>query len=272
MAGSRNWFITGVSGGIGRAIAAAALARGDKVFGTARRDEDASAFAGLEPGRTFAQTLDLDDHDAVAGVADEAIRRMDRVEVVVNNAGRSLWASMEDTPIAEAKALFATNVFGPLAVMQAFLPHFRARGGGVFVNMSSGCGLFGVPGVGAYCGSKFALEGISETVAAEAGGFGVKVMLVEPGAVRTRFISDNTKEVGTPTSDYAGIAQGKSALDRYYQDVAMDPLALAVQVLAALDGDNPPMRLVVGDDTRVGAKTKFQALVEQLSGPNSVIP
>lgn len=266
MTGLRNWFITGVSGGIGRAIADAALARGERVFGTARRERDASAFADVAPGRSFAGTLDLDDHHAVAAAADEAVARLGKVDIVVNNAGRSLWASMEDTPIEEAKALFATNVFGPLAVMQAFLPHFRANGGGIFVNMSSGCGLFGVPGVGAYCGSKFALEGISETVAAEAAGFGVKVMLVEPGAVRTRFISDNTKEVGTPRRDYAAIAVGKSALDRYYQDHAMAPETVAARVLAALDAADPPLRLVVGDDTRLGAMAKFQAFIDQLAG------
>lgn len=265
MAVMSNWVVTGVSGGIGRALADRILARGDRVVGTARRDEEVGLFRALAPGRSFALKLDLDDHPAVLELAGRSIELAGPIDFVVNNAGRSLWSPVEDTPLDEAKALFDTNVFGPMAVMQSFLPHFRKRGEGVFVNMSSGCGLFGVPGVGAYCASKFALEGLSESVAAEAGAFGIKVMLVEPGAVRTRFISHSTREVGHASAAYGPLAQGKSALDAYYGDNAMPPEVVADRIMHALAGGNPPSRLVIGDDTRPAARAKFQSLVDILA-------
>lgn len=262
---AQRWFVTGVASGIGAALCEAIAARGDIVIGTARRQAEADAFS-QRYDRAHGLALDLDDHDRVAGVVEQAAALAGGpIDIVVNNAGRSLWASVEETPIEEAKALFATNVFGPMAVMQAFLPRFRERGQGIFVNLSSGCGLFGVPGVGAYCGSKFALEGLSETVALEAAAFGVKVMLVEPGAVLTRFISHGTTEVGTPGGHYGYVDGGKHVLDGYYTEKAIRPEALAAEILAALDSGNPPSRLVVGDDTRPGARAKFQALADMLA-------
>jgi NAD(P)-dependent dehydrogenase (short-subunit alcohol dehydrogenase family) len=259
----RSWFITGVSSGIGRALAEAALGTGVRVLGTARRDEDARAFEALAPGRSFGLVLDLDHHAQVAGVAEQAIAAIGPIDIVVNNAGRSLWSPVESTPISEARALLDTNLLGPMAVMQAFLPHFRERGSGLFVNISSGCGLFGVPGVGAYCASKFALEGLSETVAAETAQFGVRVMLVEPGAVRSRFISDNTTEVGQALGAYGPLAAGKGALEAYNQGAAMAPEEVAERIMAAVD--DPPSRLVIGDDTRPAARAKFQALADLLA-------
>ncbi|ATE63939.1 SDR family oxidoreductase [Rhizorhabdus dicambivorans] len=263
---AQRWFITGVTGGIGRALSAMLLDRGDIVVGTARRVTEADDFARTRPGASHGVALDLDDHGRIAAVAEQAVALAGgSIDVVVNNAGRSLWAPVEETPLDDAKALFATNVFGPMAVMQAFLPHFRRQGRGMFVNISSGCGLFGVPGVGAYCGSKFALEGLSETVALEAAPFGVRVMLVEPGAVRTRFISHGTAEVGARGGHYGYLDSGKGALDAYYEEKAMAPEAVASAILAALDGGDPPPRLVLGDDTRPGARAKFQALADLLA-------
>jgi len=262
---TQRWFITGVASGIGRALCDAILARGDVVVGTARRPEEARSF-DERGNNAHGLVLDLDHHEMVAGVVAQAVELAGGpIDIVVNNAGRSLWASVEETPLDQAKALFSTNVFGPMAVMQAFLPLFRERGQGTFVNMSSGCGLFGVPGVGAYCGTKFALEGLSETVALEAASFGVKVMLVEPGAVRTRFISHGTTEVGTPGGHYGYVDHGKHVLDGYYDEKAIRPEALAAEILAALDSGNTPSRLVVGEDTRPGARAKFQALADMLA-------
>lgn len=260
---SKAWFITGVGSGIGRALADAAVGRGDTVVGTARTQAQADAFAAVKPGMSHGLALDMDDHDAVPGVVDRALALAGgRIDIAVNNAGRSLWAAIEEVPMAEAKALFATNVFGPLAVMQAFIPHFRAHGGGTFVNVSSGCGLFGVPGIGTYCGSKFALEGISETAAMELAAFGVHMMIVEPGAVQTNFISQGTREVGTRAGNYAYVDGGKAMLDDYYATGALSAESVAGQILAALDTDKPPLRLIVGDDVRAGLRAKMEGLAQ----------
>lgn len=263
---AQRWFVTGVTGGLGQALATALLDRGDVVIGTARRVAEAEAFAGSRPGAALGIALDLDDHARIPAAVEQAVGLAGGgIDVVVNNAGRSLFAPVEETPLDDAKALFATNLFGPMAVMQAFLPHVRRQGRGTFVNISSGCGLMGVPGLGAYCASKFALEGLSETVAIEMAGFGGRVMLVEPGAVRTRFISHGTAEVGARGGHYGTLDGGKGLLDAYYQDKAMAPEAVVAAILAALDGGDPPPRLVLGEDTRPGARAKFQALADLLA-------
>src|SRR5512139_987744 len=149
-----NWVITGVSSGIGLALAKAALARGDNVAGTVRRRDAAAAFGALAPGRARAVMLDLEQPGQIAPAAQQALAALGQVDVVVNNAGRSFYGALEETPLEEAQGLFAANLFGPMQVIQAFLPHMRAQGHGTFVNLSSGCGLFGLPGLSAYCASK----------------------------------------------------------------------------------------------------------------------
>jgi NADP-dependent 3-hydroxy acid dehydrogenase YdfG len=189
-----NWFITGVSSGIGRALAATLLERGARVAGTVRRKTDLAAFESLAPGRARGYPHDVADTAATTEIVSSVLTEFGEVDVAVNNAGQSLWGAVEETAITEARSLFDTNVFGAMALMQGFLPHFRSRGCGQFINLSSGCGLFPVSGCGVYSASKFALEALSEVVANEISGFGVRVMLVEPGAVATRFISHNTTE------------------------------------------------------------------------------
>lgn len=263
---AKNWFITGTSGGIGAALAQAALARGDTVVGTVRQPEQIATFEALAPGRAHALLLDVDQLDDIAGTAQSAVDRVGQIDIVVNNAGRSIFGAVEETGIEEASALLRTNLLAPMAVMQAFLPHFRARGSGLFINMSSGCGLFGTPGVGAYCASKFALEGLSETVAAEAAGFGVKVMLVEPGAVATRFISHGTQEARMRLPEYQALSgHGKAALDVYYQSAADQPETVATAILAALESENIPLRLPLSQGVREGLKHKGQAYIDMAS-------
>src|ERR1051326_1309798 len=146
----RKWLVTGVSGGIGLALAKAALDRGDIVVGTARRDQDLADFTALAPGRSHGLQLDLDDVAAIQPVVDRAIVLAGNIDIAVNNAGRSLFGAVEEIAADEVRALFETNFIAPLVVMQALLPHFRERGGGTFISMSSGCGFYGTPGLGAY--------------------------------------------------------------------------------------------------------------------------
>jgi len=257
-----NWFITGVSSGIGRALAATLLERGAQVAGTVRRDRDRAAFEALGPGKARGFVLDVADTAAVPGVIQAVLDEFGQVDVAVNNAGQSLWGAVEETAIAEARALFDTNVFGPMAVMHAFLPHFRARGKGQFINLSSGCGLFPVSGCGVYSASKFALEALSEAVANETAGFGVRVLIVEPGAVATQFISHGTAESSLKNEAYAGLTGGgKATMDAWYQG-ASSAQDVADAILAAIERETPPLRLAVGAGMRESAQARFSALAE----------
>jgi NAD(P)-dependent dehydrogenase (short-subunit alcohol dehydrogenase family) len=263
---TRNWFITGISSGIGQALANAVLARGERVVGTARNPAALTAFEHGAPGRAHGFLLDVDRTADIAPIAQRALEAIGRIDIVVNNAGRSLFGAVEEATPAEAQALFATNFLAPLAVMQAFLPHFRARGTGHFVNVSSGCGLMPVPGVGIYCASKFALEGLSETLALEVAGFGIGMTLVEPGAVKTRFISHGTRDTARRDPAYAALSGGgKAALDAYYDSIAIPPVQVAEAILEAMDRSPPPLHLIVGEDVRASVRQRLQTMLEYTS-------
>jgi NAD(P)-dependent dehydrogenase (short-subunit alcohol dehydrogenase family) len=258
----RNWFITGISSGIGEALARAALHAGDSVVGTARDADALRAFAALAPDRAHALQLDVTDTAAVVATVERAIAATGSLDVVVSNAGRSLFGALEETALSEVRALCEVNVLAPWAVAQAVLPHFRARGGGRLVHMSSGCGLTGVAGLSAYSASKFALEGFSEALGQEVAGFGISVMLVEPGAVATRFISHSTGEAARRLPDYGFISgQGKSALDVYYATSACSPARIAEAILGALAQPAMPLRLLVGEDARAATRMKCEAML-----------
>jgi len=256
----RRWLITGISSGIGAALARAALARGDRVVGTARSARGAAAFEAAGGERATALVADIGDPAQIAPLARAALGA-GPIDILVNNAGQSLFGAVEEVGLDEARALFDVNLFGPWALTRALLPHFRARGAGTIVQMSSGCGINGVAGLSAYCASKFALEGLTEALAQEVAAFGIGVMLVEPGAIATRFISHGTREAATRLPDYAFLSgEGKAVLEGFYADAASPPEHVARAILAALDGDAPPLRLLVGDDMKAPVRQKAAAL------------
>src|SRR6218665_989281 len=258
MSEAKRWLITGISSGIGAALAKAALARGDSVVGTARSASDVAQFDALAPGRSKGVQLDVTDpanvETVIAGILAEG-----PLDIVVNNAGQSVYGAFEETTVSEAKALFDVNVFGPWALAQAVLPHLREKRSGLLIHMSSGCGLNGMPGLSAYCASKFALEGFTEALSFEAAQFGIRSLIVEPGAVATKFISHGTREAERRLPDYAFLSGGgKSALEGYYETCAATPESIADAVLAAADNADHPLRLILGDDVKgtVGAKAE----------------
>ena len=262
----RRWFITGVSSGIGEALAQAALARGDAVVGAARDAEAARRFTAAAPGRSTGIQLDVTRAAEVASAVAQAVAD-GPLDVVVNNAGQSLFGAFEEVSPDEVRALFDVNVFGPWRVAQAVLPHMRERGRGTLVQLSSGCGVSGMPGLSAYCASKFALEGFSEALAAEVAAFGVRLMLVEPGAVASRFISHGTREAARRLPEYGFLSgQGKAPLDAYYGTCAASAESVAAAILQALDQPEPPARLVVGDDVRPGVREKGEKLIAAAAG------
>ena len=261
MNSGQRWLITGVSSGIGAALAQAVLAMGHTVIGCARDTAALAAFEQGAPGRAIALQLDLSrTQDIAPGVA--SVLASGPLDVVVANAGQSIFGAFEETSVEEARGLFDVNVFGPWALSQAVLPQMRQRGRGQIVLMSSGCGLCGTPGLSAYSASKFALEGWGEAMAQEVAGFGIRVMLVEPGAVATRFISRGTREAARRMDEYAFLSgQGKAPIEEYYTAAALPPEQVAQDIIAALSETEPPRRLMIGDDVRAAALQKGEELI-----------
>ena len=234
-----RWLITGVSSGLGRALAEHVLDRGDTVVGTLRRGSEAAEFEELAPGRSLALVLDLTDEAAVPGVVGQAAARAGGLDVLVNNAGYSLVGAIEETSLPEASQIMTTNFFAPLRLTQAVLPLFREQGHGVIVNVASVASTIGYPLTAMYSASKSALAAWSDALAAEVAGFGVRVTCVEPGGLRTRFAGPSLRSVAGSLPPYADAV---TAMKQRYAAAAdhmpNDP-ARAAAVIADLADDGP---------------------------------
>ena len=182
----RTWLITGCSSGLGKGIAKAVLARGDRAALTARDPAALAAFTAAYPGRALALPLDLSCADSIPGGVAETQRAFGGIDVLVNNAGHGYRAAMEESQPHQVAELFAVNFFGPMDLIRAALPGMRERGGGWICNVTSIGGVRGALGNGYYSAAKAALERASEALAQEVAAFGIRVMLVEPGAFRYR--------------------------------------------------------------------------------------
>ena len=191
---SRTWLISGVSSGLGAALSRAVLARGDTVLGTVRNDQAAQAFAALAPERAQPISLDVTDRDAVFSQLEGR-----RVDVLVNNAGYCLAGAVETLEAEDLRDQLETNVIGAFNLIQAVLPGMRAAGAGRILNIGSLSGVMGMTGLGAYCASKFALAGLSDSLAGEVRRFGVFVSLIEPGGFRTDFAGRSRMELADDT-------------------------------------------------------------------------
>src|SRR3954465_570092 len=245
--GHRVWLVTGASSGFGRAIADAVLARGDAVVATARRTETLSDLAASE----HAHVVPLDVTDAgqrEVAVAD-SLDRFGRIDVLVNNAGRTQVGAVEETTDEELRALFDLHFFAPAALTRAVLPSMRRQGSGAIVQMSSVGGQVTAPGFGAYCATKFALEGLTETLRDEVAGFGIRTLIVEPGAFRTGLFRPGAAYESEAMPEYGDTVGPTRAYVRDNDGLQPgDPVKAARAILSALDSDEPPLRLVLGPD------------------------
>jgi NAD(P)-dependent dehydrogenase (short-subunit alcohol dehydrogenase family) len=243
-----KWFITGVSSGLGRALAVAALAAGDTVAGSVRRIEDRKDFNELQPGRAHAFIMDVTDHDAVTRVIQAADEAVGGIDVLVNNAGVSLQGTIEETGWTEILEQFQVNVFGPLAVIKAVLPAMRKRRRGFIVNITSLAGYATGGGTGVYAGAKLALEGISKSLSKECEDFGIQVMIVIPGAFRTE-LGTNRRAVPNSIADYAAQNEARrTRLAAVSGQQRGDPIRAAQAIITAIKTTQPPRRLVLGAD------------------------
>lgn len=246
---SRVWFITGASSGFGRAVAEAAVAAGDVVVCAARRIGALDGFVAAHPRHVQALRLDVTDPAAVETAVQDVIAWHGRIDVLVNNAGRTHVGAFEETTDAELRRLFDLHVFGPAALVRAVLPHMRERRSGAIVQMSSVGGQMSAPGFAAYSGTKFALEGMSEALAAEVREFGIKVLIVEPGAFRTALFDRDRAGASPELGVYAGtVGATRRAVAEGDGTQPGDPAKAAALILAALDAEHTPLHLPLGDD------------------------
>ncbi|MFB7288887.1 oxidoreductase [Actinacidiphila glaucinigra] len=245
----RNWLITGVSSGLGRAFAQAALAAGHTVVGTVRSEEDLQAFAELEPGHAHGRILDVTDSSAVSSVVAEVEQSVGPLDVVVANAGYGVEGTFEETPLAEVRRQFDVNVFGAVATLQAALPHMRRRRRGHLMAVTSMGGLMAVPGMSAYCGSKFALEGMLEALGKEVAQFGIHVTAIEPGSFRTDWAGRSMTRATHNIDDYDELFTPiRQARLKASGNQLGNPAKAGEAVVRITSVEQPPAHLVLGSD------------------------
>jgi NAD(P)-dependent dehydrogenase (short-subunit alcohol dehydrogenase family) len=264
---SKVWFITGTSKGFGRVWAEAALARGDRVAATARDVKTLAPLVEQYGDLVAAIALDVTDKAGVAAAVAEAIKRFGRIDVAVNNAGYGLFGAIEEISEAEARAQMETNLFGALWVTQAVLPQMRAQTSGHIIQVSSIGGVNAFPTIGLYHASKWALEGFSQSLAAEVASFGVKVTIVEPGGFATDWGGPSAQRA-TPLPAYDG---AREAIARFRTgNVPGDPDATGSAILKVVDAKEPPLRVFFGSGGLPMTRAEYARRIETWEAWNHI--
>lgn len=253
----RVWLITGCSSGFGRALAEAALACGDCVVAAARRVDSIDDLAG---DRVLLVALDVTRPDQIDAAVRASLERFGRIDVLVNNAGYSSVGAVEEIDMDDLRVMMETMFFGAVALTRAVLPHMRERGSGAIVQMSSQGGQMSFAGGGAYSAAKFALEGLSEALAAEVGPHGIRTLIVEPGAFRTELMGARFHRSREMDAYAATVGQARAYLEHADGTQLGDPRKAATAILAALDASDPPLRLALGADAVDAIRAKHERL------------
>lgn len=261
-----TWLITGAGSGLGRALVTAALARGDTVAGTVRDAAAIPALEALAPGRAFGFVADMADEGSIRAAVDAAQSALGDLDVLVNNAGYGLVGAVEEASLAEVRAQFEVNVFGPVAAIQAVLPRMRARRSGHIINVTSVSGLAVWAGTGIYCGSKHALEGIGKTLAQEVAHLGIKVTNVEPGGMRTDYAGRSLRVPTRRIADYEATAHNaERILGEHAGHESGDPAKVAAAIVKIAGAPDAPLHLLLGADA-VHYATQAQAAFQEEFG------
>ena len=241
------WFITGCSTGFGRELSLILLKRGYRVVATARDKSKVEDIVAGNPKNGLALALDVDKQGQIDAAVKAAEARFGRIDVLVNNAGYGYLAAVEEGDDADIRAMFETNFFGLAAVTRAVLPIMRAQKSGAIVNISSVRGFIGFPGSGYYAATKFAVEGLSESLSKEVGPLGIKVIIVEPGPFRTDWAGRSLKTPRKPVDAYADTAIARR---RQIQGIsgsqAGDPVRASEAIIATVEKKDAPLRLPLG--------------------------
>ncbi|MGA8119582.1 oxidoreductase [Rouxiella badensis] len=265
MSSSKIIFITGVSSGFGRALAQEAINHGHRVVGTVRSAEAKASFEALAPTSAFARLLDVTDFTAIDGVIAEVEAAVGPIDVLVNNAGYGHEGVMEESSLDEMKRQFDVNVFGAVAMIKALLPLMRQRRGGHILNITSMGGFITLPGIAYYCGSKFALEGISETLSQELQPFGIAVTAVAPGSFRTDWAGRSMVRSPRAIADYDPLFNPlRQAREAKNGKQLGDPVKAAQAMLAVIESDSPPTHLMLGSDALGLVRNKLAVLSAEI--------
>lgn len=258
---SQIWLITGVSGGLGRALAEEVARQGDIVFGTLRKASQIDEFNGLVPGKTFGLELDINNHQRIELLMTHILDQFERIDVMVNNAGYGLFGAIEEISIEEARQQMETNFFSALAMTQAVLPVMRRQRSGHIVQISSMAGIRSSPGMGLYNASKFALEGFSEALALEVAPLNIKVTLVEPGPFRTLWAGASSVRSKKIIEEYDPTSgQLIKIINGYTGTQPGDPAKAAKAIIKAVNSDEPPLRLALGKIALEAIRKKISQL------------
>ncbi|WP_027811908.1 oxidoreductase [Burkholderia cenocepacia] len=257
--------ITGVSSGFGRALAQEALAAGHTVVGTVRGAQAARDFEALSPQAAVARVLDVTDFERIDGVVADIEANVGPVDVLVNNAGYGHEGIMEEAPLDEMRRQFDVNVFGAVAMMKAVVPFMRERRRGRILNITSMGGHITMPGIAYYCGSKFALEGISETLGKELEPFGIAVTAVAPGSFRTDWAGRSMARTPRSIADYDALFDPiRRAREEKSGKQPGDPAKAARAMLAVIAADHPPAHLLLGSDALRLVRNKLATLDDEI--------
>ena len=255
------WFITGCSTGFGRELARLVLDRGWRAVVTARNPGQVADLAQGHEDAALALKLDVTDQGQIAGAAKAAHDRFGQIDVLVNNAGYGYLAAIEEGEDEAVRAMFEANFFGLAAMTRAVLPGMRDRRSGCIVNISSIGGLASFPATGYYHATKYAVEGLSESLAQEVGPLGIKVVIVEPGPFRTNWAGPSIKQSAIRIEDYAATAGARrSQTEARSGKQPGDPARAAEAIIAAVQSREPPLHLVLGKPALEIARNKLAAL------------
>ncbi len=267
----KTFLITGASSGLGKAFAEGALAAGHRVIGTVRNAEAASAFAASAPGRAHAVLLDVTEFDAVQESVAQAERAVGPIDVLVNNAGYGHEGILEESSLDDMRRQFDANVFGAVAMIKAVLPGMRARRSGRIVNVTSMGGFITMPGITSYCGSKFALEGISEALGKEVKPLGISVTALAPGQFRTDWAGRSMIRAERSIAEYDAVMDPiRAARQAKSGNQPGDPAKAAQALLKLVETENPPVRLYLGADALKLVEDKIDAMKTEMAAWEAV--
>lgn len=261
-----TWFVTGASRGLGLDLVTQLLERGDMVAATTRSAARMTdALSGVDTSRLLVLEVDLEDETQVAEAVAATKDRFGGLDVVVNNAGYGFLAAIEEVTDREAREMFDVQIFGVWNVLRAVLPDFRAQRSGTIINVSSILGLTSFPGWGLYCAGKFALEGMTESLAAEVAEFGIQVHLIEPGYMRTDFLTSNSLGLPDQTVDaYPAIREMTRAHQAMPGTQLGDPAKAASAIIAVARAQDAPLHQLLGSDSLQFAAMRVEALQAEI--------
>ncbi|HEX2604464.1 MAG TPA: oxidoreductase [Oxalicibacterium sp.] len=255
------WFITGCSTGFGRELARHTLSLGYRTVVTARNTKQVEDLVAGREAQALVLPLDVTVPEQVTAAVDAAVEKFGRIDVLVNNAGIGYFGSFEESNLDAARRMFEINVWGLTQMTRAVLPIMRKQRSGHIVNISSMSGIASFPAVSFYNGSKFAVEGLSESLAQEVAPLGIKVLIVEPGPFRTDWAGRSADEAPVEIADYDATAGARMRTMRGYSGKQPgDPQRAAAIIVQTVESPNPPLRLLLGKMALGVARSKLEAM------------